>query len=328
MKKFVFLLLVSVVINCQFSNAQWTAGTPTGVYYLNSGNAGIGTSTPTEKLTVIGNVSIPLLSSFGFGQSDKFTYDSKSIGNYTLGWYMDSGNTGAPSSYYSSYGGIKFFTQTVPRVTIAQNGNVGMGTTTPASKLEILGDASLISLHGTGFAQSTPLEIINLGLQGGTGAMNAAFRIGYPYSMGVNSGSRLDLIKISNGNTILGTSEAGASLGNIGIGTTIPDSKLTVKGTIHTQEVKVDLSVPGPDYVFETSYKLPSLQELNAYIKLNRHLPEVPSARSMEENGVKLGEMNMLLLKKVEELTLYVIELQKQNVRQDEIISKLQADKK
>lgn len=97
-------------------------------------------------------------------------------------------------------------------------------------------------------------------------------------------------------------------LGNVGIGTSKPDARLTVKGTIHTQEVKVDLSVLGPDYVFETSYKLPSLEELNDYIKLNKHLPEVPSACAMEENGVKLGEMNMLLLKKVEELTLYNIQ--------------------
>jgi hypothetical protein len=97
--------------------------------------------------------------------------------------------------------------------------------------------------------------------------------------------------------------------GNVGIGTSIPDQKLTVKGKIHTEEVTVDLSVPGPDYVFESSYKLPSLEELKAYLDANKHLPEVPSACTMEEGGVNLGEMNMLLLKKIEELTLYNIQL-------------------
>jgi hypothetical protein len=96
--------------------------------------------------------------------------------------------------------------------------------------------------------------------------------------------------------------------GNVGIGTANPDAKLAVKGTIHTNEVKVDLAVPGPDYVFNSDYKLLSLEEIKTYINKNKHLPEVPSAKEMEANGVQLGEMNMLLLKKVEELTLHMIE--------------------
>jgi Phage T4 tail fibre len=96
--------------------------------------------------------------------------------------------------------------------------------------------------------------------------------------------------------------------GYVGIGTTSPDAKLAVKGTVHAQEVKVDLSVPGPDYVFEPTYQLPSLTEIENYIKANKHLPEVPSAKEMETNGINLSEMNMLLLKKVEELMLYQIE--------------------
>ena len=100
--------------------------------------------------------------------------------------------------------------------------------------------------------------------------------------------------------------------GNVGIGTTEPDSKLTVKGNIHAEEVKVDLSVPGPDYVFKEDYNLKSLKEVQDYIKDNGHLPNIPSAKEMEENGVQIGEMNMKLLEKIEELTLYTIEQQKQ----------------
>jgi hypothetical protein len=100
--------------------------------------------------------------------------------------------------------------------------------------------------------------------------------------------------------------------GNLGIGTATPDAKLTVKGVIHSQEVKIDLSgAVAPDYVFEKDYPLPSLEQIKSYIDQHKHLPEVPSAKEMEANGVNLGEMNMLLLKKVEELTLYAIEANK-----------------
>jgi hypothetical protein len=67
-----------------------------------------------------------------------------------------------------------------------------------------------------------------------------------------------------------------------------------------------------PDYVFAPDYVLPDLSEVEACIKASGHLPEVPSAAEVEAEGVKVGEMNALLLKKVEELTLYIIELQKQ----------------
>lgn len=100
---------------------------------------------------------------------------------------------------------------------------------------------------------------------------------------------------------------------NVGIGTASPDAKLTVNGTIHTKEVKVDLNIPVPDYVFANDYKLKTLNEVEAYIKANRHLPEIPSARELEKKGLMLAEMNMSLLKKIEELTLYLIQIEKEN---------------
>src|SRR5260370_618822 len=110
--------------------------------------------------------------------------------------------------------------------------------------------------------------------------------------------------------------------GKMGVGTTPPDQMLTVKGIVHAQEVRVDLTVPGPDYVFEKNYKLSTLEEIKIFIDKNKHLPEVPAAAEMEKNGVQLGEMNMLLLKKVEELTLYLLAQEKINERQS-----LQIDK-
>jgi hypothetical protein len=101
--------------------------------------------------------------------------------------------------------------------------------------------------------------------------------------------------------------------GYLGIGTTEPDALLTVKGDIHTKEVRIDVEgAMIPDYVFEKDYTLLPLSELETYIKQNKHLPEVPSAKEMEAEGLNLKEMNLLLLKKVEELTLHLIEMKKE----------------
>ncbi len=97
--------------------------------------------------------------------------------------------------------------------------------------------------------------------------------------------------------------------GNVGVGTSTPDAPLTIKGRIHAEEVKVDLSVPAPDYVFHKEYRLNTLREVQNFIRENGHLPNIPSAEDMERHGVELGNMEMKLLEKIEELTLYVIEL-------------------
>ncbi|MDN3588113.1 hypothetical protein QWY86_15625 [Pedobacter aquatilis] len=106
--------------------------------------------------------------------------------------------------------------------------------------------------------------------------------------------------------------------GNVGIGTESPMEKLSVNGKIRAHEIKVELQ-NWPDYVFQLDYKPKSLEELHRYIKANKHLPEIPSAEEVAINGVDLGEMNKLLLKKIEELTLHLIEKDRQLLREQEL---------
>ena len=99
-------------------------------------------------------------------------------------------------------------------------------------------------------------------------------------------------------------------IGYVGIGTTTPQAKLDVAGTIRATEIKVEANGQTADFVFDSSYQLRDLQEVEAFIRENKHLPEIPRAKEMEANGVNLAEMNKLLLQKIEELTLYAIELE------------------
>lgn len=99
--------------------------------------------------------------------------------------------------------------------------------------------------------------------------------------------------------------------GRVGIGTTTPQATLAVNGGILAAEVKVKTDISVPDYVFEPDYELTPLSEVEAYVREHKHLPEVPSAAEVKREGLDLAEMNLLLLKKVEELTLHLFELQK-----------------
>jgi hypothetical protein len=188
-------------------------------------------------------------------------------------WVNSSQNMFVGASSASTLG---FYNNGAWRMIVDNGGNVGIGTTSPQYKLEVHG-TTIIGQYTNGMA------VID--------AFNS-----YAY-FGCNNAS--------NGIAV-------GPNGYVGIGTTSPDARLAVAGQVHAQEVKVSITVPGPDYVFDKDYKLTSLDEIKTYIDQNKHLPEIPSAKEMEKNGVQLGEMNMLLLKKIEELTLYVIELKKE----------------
>jgi len=113
--------------------------------------------------------------------------------------------------------------------------------------------------------------------------------------------------------------------GNVGIGTTNPEAKLTVKGKIVASEIQVkDVGVI-PDYVFKPDYELMTLSNLSEFVKQNQHLPEVPSEKEFKENGMNMAEMNALLLKKIEELTLYSIDQNKRIIQLEKQNTKIQA---
>lgn len=124
---------------------------------------------------------------------------------------------------------------------------------------------------------------------------------------------------------ITSASNINYTAGTVSIGTTTAPSgyKLAVGGKTVTEEVVVKLQGNWPDYVFETNYRLMPLLELERYIKQNKHLPDVPAAKDVEDKGIALGELNTTLLKKVEELTLYMIELKKENETQQKLIDAL-----
>jgi hypothetical protein len=230
------------------------------------------------------------------------------------------------------------------------DGNVGVGTSTPSEKLEVegkirwgtnpdqtwgegvlsmasgwgtsfyptigssgnSGNSSLIMLHNPHIPWRTDNTASSA--YSGKSAVRMATNIEGTswWDMGMG-GDFFYLYKAGVGEFLRVTNE-----GSMGIGTTTPSPgyKLTVKGGVHAEEVKVDLSVPGPDYVFEADYSLTSLEDTKVYIEQNKHLPGIPSSDEMQQNGVNLLEMNMKLLEKVEELTLHLIEQNKQLLEQ------------
>lgn len=186
-------------------------------------------------------------------------------------------------------------------------GNVGVGISAPQTKLHVKSAGTNdLTLESSG----TGTRYNRLIFKDGT--MNAYVWLAPHLStlaIGNGSGEHISMRLDNN---------------RVGIGTRNPDAKLTVLGDIHATEVRVDLNMPAPDYVFESDYHLASLEEVEDYISQYKHLPEVPSAEEIQKDGINVGEMNMILLKKVEELTLYLIEIQNKNKALEERLKALE----
>jgi hypothetical protein len=205
-----------------------------------------------------------------------------------------------------------------PLMLVASTGNVGIGTESPSGKLDIFGAA----VNPTNLILSANY-IDRYRWRFNTFDRGAAIDLDFTASdQNDNQETVLKLTRSTSGRPEfqLYNNAIVANDGKVGIGTANPDEKLTVKGKIHAEEVRIDLLVPA-DYVFQkyytgksslkADYVMPTLDQVAQYTKTNNHLPSIPSAEEMKKNGVQLGEMNNLLLQKIEELTLYAIEQQK-----------------
>jgi hypothetical protein len=198
------------------------------------------------------------------------------------------------------------------RFKILDNGNVGIGTPGPQAKLHVAGDMLLdvpFLFTGTATAeQNRYLSILNSPHhQSASGLKAGGILVSDSYSYA--NPSKNDLIV----------------KGSIGIGIPTINSayKLAVNGFIWAKEIKVEAN--WADFVFADAYKLPSLMEVEAYIQEYKHLPEIPSEAEVAANGIKLGEMNGKLLQKIEELTLYAIEQEKQLKEKEAKINSLES---
>jgi hypothetical protein len=256
-----------------------------------TGNVGFGTTTPLAKLDV--SVELPA----------KGTYNSQiwSNGNPDFNLRLNTiwNNENINQEFTQRFNGIDY------KSLAFYWGNIGIGTTKPTAKLELTGGGVTTALSNINSTLTQRLNTANPDVSLGMGNVNSENPFIQAYNNSSLTSNRLILNPFG---------------GNVGIGSQNPDEKLTVKGKIHSEEVIVDLLVPA-DYVFEkyytgastlkADYEMPSLAEVETYTKANNHLPNVPSAQEIKDKGLQLGEMSNLLLQKVEELTLYIIEQNK-----------------
>lgn len=208
-------------------------------------------------------------------------------------------------------------------ITNTNAGNVGIGTSAPNTKLHL--ESGVLTISGNnpyGGPQlvlgPAPSNNNAWGIESTTMGLN----FWRPYNGQVNQGNYFMFLKHTTGNVGIKTDNPTAGLtvnSNVLIGNpatvSLPTGyKLYVETGILTEKVKVAVkgTANWSDFVFDKNYKRLPLSEVEKFINLNHHLPEIPSAEEVVKNGIDLGEMDAKLLQKIEELTLYVIELQKE----------------
>jgi hypothetical protein len=283
-------------------------GTYDNIVLKDGGNVGIGTNSPTASL----HITAP------------FTANQYAT---QIGFSGVAGFT----ERLTSTSGQPYVTYTF------NNGNVGIGVDSlPSGRLEVKNTSgghtpsNYLQLTGTttdnsnypgisfkGGALAVTYPKITLGNGGLSLALHGGNGYGaHPIQMSINlasndSGYSSITFEKNNGATIT-TLMALKDNGNVGIGTTSPSEKLSVNGNISAKKLTIT-QIGWSDYVFNEDYQLRSLPSLESFIRKNKHLPEMPSAKEVEEKGISVGDNQALLLKKIEELTLYLIEMKKEN---------------
>lgn len=294
--------------------------------FNSAGHVGIGTSLPLHQLHTVGDgvFQQKLESTAGFsGLMMKSSTATRQFGIH----YGSDGSSGLASNSLRfgrySLGGDQpgngweanpvLFDLDAPgnSLVLSDQGNIGVGVFSPWARMDIrtnglnAGDQNALNIQNpSGDAWSTVSMIMSTGP---TSAMISAQR------NNLANGSSLYFFTSDQNGTNQIRMRIGSE-GSVGIGTNnISDAnyKLFVETGIRTRKVKVDLDT-WPDYVFSNDYRLRPLSEVESYISRHKHLPDVPSADEVKKEGLDLGENQATLLKKIEELTLYIIEQQKE----------------
>ena len=269
-----------------------------GSLLMNAGNLGVGTATPQAKLHVESGANTDASILATSSENNKLIVRSEAshpVNSATFRLQHEFGTTNRNNGYINFHRGesvaggfLTFGTNGIERLRIDANGNVGIGTTDPQSKLQVAGDVFIPYTYsywiGTNEDSGNRLRLHH---------NNSHAYIDYTPNLHIRPGT----------NTTTATFLAN---GNVGIGRTDPHYKLDVNGIIRAREVLVNINT-GADFVFEEDYALRSLDEVYSFIRTNKHLPEIPSAAEMVNNGLDMGEFQIKLLQKVEELTLYII---------------------
>ena len=304
------------------------------------GDIGIGTKTPSGQLELYSTSSHALrLATSNHVNDQKIEFHAGSGTYHSIISNAGSGNLQIRAGDGGSGHEVLFFTDGIGRAGVSHTGGLGIGNSyfnqpVAANRLAVEGDVGIGTKTPSGQLDivKTGSVRLNVETQGsGTRYGEIAFK---------DNGSVVGFVWSVPGSNLLSMGKGGhqhinlrMDTENVGIGTTSPSQKLEVNGNVLVQgdvlskKVKVSAN-PGdwPDYVFANDYHLRSLAEVSAFIEANHHLPEVPSAREVGENGLDLGSMDATLLKKIEELTLYTLDQEEKLKHQAEALKAQQEE--